>query len=109
MPIIYFGGGTIGEGAFSTPHDVKGLLDVLQSCKIEHIDTAGRYPGSAPGESERLIGAANAAERGFTIDTKILVTGKGPGQGSLTKSAIDESLTRSLKVLGVDQVRVEES
>lgn len=104
MPFIQFGGGTIGEGAFATIEDVGGLLETLAACGITEIDTAGVYPASAPGASERLLGAVKASDRGFTINTKIMVTGAGPGQGSLRKEAIDESVQRSLITLGVPNV-----
>lgn len=104
MPAIHFGGGTLGEGAFATVEDVGALLDTLATCGIKAVDTAGVYPSSAPGASERLLGAAKAADRGFTLNTKILVTGVGPGQGSLRKEAVDESLKRSLTTLGVPKV-----
>lgn len=105
--LLHFGGGTIGEGAFATTDDTRKLLDTLAQCKIDHIDTAGVYPASAPGASEQLLGTAKAAQRGFVLDTKIKVTGDGPGQRSLTKEAIEESLTRSLTTLGVDQVGID--
>lgn len=107
--LLHFGGGTVGEGAFATTDDTSKLLDTLAQCKIDHIDTASVYPPSAPGASEQLIGTAKAAQRGFVLDTKIKVLGDGPGQGSLTKKAIEESLTRSLTTLGVDQVRIDVS
>lgn len=104
MPILHFGGGTVGEGVFATADDTSKLLDTLAQCKIDHIDSASVYPMSAPGASERLIGTVKAAQRGFVLDSKIAVTGDGPGQGSLRKEAIDESLTRSLTALSVNQV-----
>ena len=105
--LLHFGSGTVGEGAFATTDDTSKLLDTLAQCKIDHIDTAGVYPASAPGASERLLGTAKAAERGFVLDTKIKVIGDGPGQGSLTRDAIEESLTKSLTTLGVDQVGID--
>lgn len=105
MPVLHFGGGTIGAGAFSTSEEVSNLLDKLQNGNVHHIDTAGVYPMSAPGGSEKVLGAADAAGRGFVIDTKILVTGPGPGQGSLAKEAVAQSLAMSLKRLRVGKVR----
>ena len=96
----------IGDGRFSTVEDIDNLLEVLQASRIESIDTAPVYPGTAPGTSERLLGEAKAAEKGFVIDTKVKVTGEGPGQGSLTKDAINESVSRSLETLGVNEVNV---
>lgn len=81
MPLLYFGGGTVGEGAFSTTEGIGTLLDTLSACEVTHIDTAGVYPASSPGASERLVGNAKAAERGFTIDTKVMVTDRGLAKG----------------------------
>jgi len=106
MPVLYFGGGTIGAGAFSTLDSTGALLDLLHASGITHIDTAGVYPATAPGASEYLLGAANVASRGFTVDTKIKVTGEGPGQGSLKTEAIDRSLATSLSALRVAKVCV---
>ncbi|KAL8897402.1 MAG: hypothetical protein Q9192_002595 [Flavoplaca navasiana] len=106
MPFIQFGGGTLGEGAFATIEDVGPLLETLAACGITEIDTAGVYPASAPGASERLLGAVKASDRGFTINTKIMVTGDGPGQGSLRKEAIDKSVQRSLTTLGLPKINV---
>lgn len=107
MPNLHFGGGTIGEGAFATPENVNQLMNVLQSCHINRIDTTAVYPGTSPGESQRLLGAVKAAESGFSIDTKILVNlGEGhPGQGSLRRTAIRESLAASLEALDIPEVR----
>lgn len=106
MPRLIFGGGTVGEGKFSTPETVSALLDCLRANNVKHIDTASVYPATAPGASEHLFGVANAARQGFTIDTKIKVTWNGPGQGSLKKEAIEQSLDSSLNKLGVAKVRV---
>ncbi|KAL9597714.1 MAG: hypothetical protein Q9219_004971 [cf. Caloplaca sp. 3 TL-2023] len=104
MPILYFGGGTVGTGAFSTPEAVNDLLGFLKTANIKHIDSAGIYPAGDPGAAERLLGLADTAGQGFIIDTKVKVTGDGPGQGSLTKEAIETSLTTSLSSLGVASV-----
>lgn len=107
MPRLCFGGGTVGEGTFSTPEAASALLDCLQANNVRYIDTASVYPATAPGASEHLIGVANAAGQGFTIDTKIKVKGNGPGQGSLKKEAIEQSLASSLNELRVAQVRIQ--
>ncbi|KAL9002192.1 MAG: hypothetical protein Q9188_004862 [Gyalolechia gomerana] len=106
MPVLHFGGGTIGEGRFATVEDVSALLDTLTTSGIKTIDTAPVYPLSEHGASERLLGAAKAFPRGFTLNTKIMVTGDGPGQGSLRREAIDQSIQRSLTTLGVPNVDV---
>ena len=104
MPALLFGCATIGN-SFSAAENMSALFDTLKACRINYLDTAAVYPPSNPGGSERLIGAAKAAEKGFTIHTKIKVRGDDPGHGSLKKEAINESVANSLEVLGVDQVR----
>lgn len=104
MPSIHFGGETIGEGSFATTEDVNALLEKLTACGIKPIDTAGVYPGSVPGSSERLLGDAKASQRGFTLNTKIMVIGDPPGYGSLKEEAINESVQRSPAALSVPRV-----
>jgi aflatoxin B1 aldehyde reductase len=101
-PKIIFGAATVGMG-FDDPQAVAGVLDLLKKHNIDHIDTAGRYPPLSPGLSETLLGKADAVQRGFVLDTKILV-GQGDGSGELTDSAIEESLSTSLQRLKSDSV-----
>lgn len=101
MPALYFGAGAIGQGRFATPENVSGLLEVLKKHSINHIDTAGIYLLTSPGSSEQLLGAAGVGRGGFIIDTKIKMTGEGPGQGSLTKEAIDQSVEMGVRALAL--------
>lgn len=103
QPTLIFGSGNLGL-SFSTPDKAAELLQFLQSKGISHIDTARRYPALHPGLSETLLGQANAAERGFIVDTKIKVTPENGPEGSLTKERIGESIKESLEALGVSQV-----
>ena len=104
MPVLLLGCATIGN-AFSAAENMGALFDTLKACRINCLDTAAVYPPSDPGVSGRLIGAAKAAEKGFTIHTKIERRGDDPGHGSLKKDASNESVANSLEVLGVGQDR----
>ena len=104
IPQLIFGAASFGD-AFHDVKDVQAVLDLLQSHNIKHIDTAGRYPPKSPGRSEELLGEVNAAQQGFTIDTKILA-GSGDGSGELTRDKIEASVAASLRRLGVSKVCV---
>ncbi|KAE8150621.1 putative aldo/keto reductase [Aspergillus avenaceus] len=92
-PQLIYGGAGIGQ-EWTTRESISELLQTLESLGISRIDTAPRYPSTKPGESERLLGENGAAERGFTIDTKILVSSPG-ASGTLEPQAVDESLNTS--------------
>ncbi|KAI9805119.1 MAG: hypothetical protein M1825_000953 [Sarcosagium campestre] len=98
LPSLVFGAGVIGEN-FKTPESVANLLEELEKAGIKHVDTARAYPPTDPGQSEILLGKVEAVKKGFTVDTKIQV-------GSLSKSAIDSSVSASLADLQVDKVTV---
>lgn len=100
-PSTIFGAALLGM-SFNDVPTVAQALCTLKDCGITHVDTAARYPPMMKGESERLLGEARAAEKGFTIDSKILM---GSGQGELEASAVVKSLTESLQRLGVQHVR----
>lgn len=101
LPNLLFGAALIGD-SHKTEEEVKGLLDQVQSLGISRIDTAARYPKTDPGASERLLGLSGAVQRGFTLDTKVNLT--GDGSGSLKPAAIEKSVVQSCKSLGVDKV-----
>lgn len=100
-PKLTFGGAAIGS-SYLTTESVTGLLDVLKKQGITRIDSAARYPPTDPGKSELLLGKAKAAEAGFTIDTKIDTV--GDGSGTLTATAIADSLKASFNRLQVEKV-----
>ncbi|KAF7883332.1 uncharacterized protein EAF02_005252 [Botrytis sinoallii] len=81
-------------GLFATAEEVQQLLALLVTLKIGHIDTAAIYPLSSHGKSEQLLGE-NHAHHSFAIDTKIKLADFS-GKGSLTASAINESVAESL-------------
>lgn len=104
---LIFGAGGIGEGNIShtwtTPEEVNELLPSLSALGLTQLDSAASYPPAAPWVTETLLRQAKAAEKGFTIDTKILVP-KGAAVGHLSEAKIDESVKKSLELLGVDKV-----
>ena len=80
--------------------DPTELKSTLLKVGITRLDTAARYMN---GDSEKKIGRAKLPDT-FTIDTKILLT--LPGDGHLSAEAIEQSLSNSLHVLGVERVNV---
>ena len=111
-PSLIFGAGFLGVD-YTGPNEAEELLKFLLSKAVKRIDTARRYPAINQGESERLLGRTKAAEKGFTIDTKVKATATGlsdgevairGGRGSLTKSAIETSVRDSFVALGVKKV-----
>ena len=101
-PTLVFGCANIGK-SYETKESVGELLKELQTRGINHLDTAARYPPTSPGLSEKLLGEARASHENFTIDSEILVS--GDGKGSLTREAIQKSLTNSLATLRVNKLR----
>ncbi|KAF5875207.1 putative aldo keto protein [Botrytis fragariae] len=93
-PFTLFGGASFGEGLLATAEDIQQLLALLVTLNIGHIDTAAIYPLSSQGKSEQLLGE-NYADHSFAIDTEIKLADFS-GKGSLTASAINESVTESL-------------
>lgn len=79
------------------PDELKTLLG---NAGITELDTAARYVN---GESERIIGRSDLPKH-VKIDTKIKVV--TCGDGSLTPELIEESLSNSLTVLGLDKVNI---
>ena len=109
-PTIIFGGASIGS-KFSDLSSVSLLLATLTAQGVTHIDTAARYGasyGSGPaigkfGDSEILLGKASAAEKGFTIDSKVLFLANG--EKELTREKVEESTLKTLERLKVQKVR----
>ncbi|KAA6410622.1 MAG: hypothetical protein FRX48_06044 [Lasallia pustulata] len=102
-PRLIFGAMTVGS-SFATVEEVTSLLQVLKNLGIKYIDTAPVYPIQSTGACEPLLGRADVQGKGFTIDTKVDVT--GPIKGSLREAAIDASLKKSLRCLGVPKLDV---
>lgn len=107
-PTLLLGSGNIGStdtSTFHTAETVKNLLLEAAEHGINRIDTAGRYPSDNIGASERLLGEAGAASRGFLIDTKIMFEGTDPS-GTLSREAIRKSVTVSLRKLRTDKIHI---
>ena len=100
-PQLIFGCASIGA-QFATKEDVIAILKTLSNTGIGRIDTAGRYPPTVPGLSQKLLGQAGVAQTGLVIDTKINVW--GDGSDTLTASNIDSSVKQSLGDLHLDKV-----
>ncbi|KAH8816132.1 putative aldo/keto reductase [Xylogone sp. PMI_703] len=106
---LVFGAGGIGKGKIShtwtTLEEVNELLSSLSDIGLNQLDSAASYPPGAKWVTETLLGQSKASEKGFTIDTKILVTG-GNGAGHLSEKNIDASVEKSLELLGTNQVNI---
>ncbi|KAL5325476.1 hypothetical protein ACEPPN_006602 [Leptodophora sp. 'Broadleaf-Isolate-01'] len=109
-PSLIFGAGGIGKGRIShtwvDASQTSSLLKTLSSLNLTELDSAASYPPGAPWVTEGLLGETKAAESGFAIDTKILAKGEKGRDGTLSESGIDESLEKSLRLLGVEQVNI---
>ncbi|PVI05737.1 putative aldo/keto reductase [Periconia macrospinosa] len=96
-PQLIFGCGGLGN-EFVGEEATKELLGVLKELGVERLDTAGLYPPTDIGASQRLLGQARAAQQGFTIDTKVLISLTG-FQGTLEPEKIASSAATSLEAL----------
>ncbi|CZT12293.1 related to aflatoxin B1 aldehyde reductase [Rhynchosporium agropyri] len=109
-PSLIFGAGGIGRGVISyswvDASQTSSLLTTLEALGLTELDSAAGYPPGAPWVTEGLLGETKAAERGFVIDTKILAKREEGGIGTLSQEGIDESLAKSLELLGTKQVNV---
>ncbi|KAH7311092.1 putative aldo/keto reductase [Rhexocercosporidium sp. MPI-PUGE-AT-0058] len=109
-PSLIFGAGGIGEGRIShswvDASQTSSLLSTLSSLKLTELDSAASYPPGAPWVTEGLLGETKAAQQGFVIDTKILAKGEKGTDGTLSERGIDESLEKSLRLLGIEQVNI---
>ncbi|KIM96042.1 hypothetical protein OIDMADRAFT_44817 [Oidiodendron maius Zn] len=103
-PQLIFGTASFGD-AFREPQDVQSVLDLLRTHHIMRLDTAARYPPTKHGRSEELLGEVNAAQQGFTLDTKILATAPDPS-GEMTREKIEESVSASLHRLRTDKLGI---
>lgn len=106
IPNLVFGAGGIGhtEKSFTftwdTPEAVSELLDKLKNLDILQLDSSASYPPGNPWHTETLLGEANAVEKGFIIDTKIL------RYGGLNDANIASSVEQSLNLLGSPKIRI---
>lgn len=104
-PTIHFGTATFGMdmSSFQDTESVEEALALLKRLKIEHIDTAPRYPPLNPGRSEQLLGGAREPNDigGFVVDTKVFTA----GDGALSQAQMDDSVSKSLERLKLKKVR----
>jgi len=98
---VVFGGGPLGnaDSKFESVEEVKKALDILKTADVSNIDTAQLY-----GNSEKVLGEANAGADGFTIDTKWL--GGFDQEGKPTKDHIVSTAKQSLERLKVKKVDI---
>lgn len=107
-PTLYFGTSTFGSSHVPALQDAAhaaAFLDVVRESGIAQIDTAARYPPDNHGGSERMLGAAGAAAKGFTLNTKVLFAGQS-SDGTLSRDAVRRSVANSLRSLGVDKLGI---
>ncbi len=107
-PVIYFGTGIVGSSnvpALQDAETLSALLDAVRDVGISQIDTAARYPADNQGGSERMLGLVGSPAKGFTINTKVLVSGNSSA-GSLSRDAVRASVANSLASLGIAKVGI---
>lgn len=94
---IIFGGAVFSTQYGFTADKVSEVLSWLEKEGITTIDSSEVY-----GDSEELLGAANAAAKGFIIDTKI---GGGLARIESSGERVVEAAKESLGKLNTDCVR----
>jgi aflatoxin B1 aldehyde reductase len=72
-PQLIFGCGGLGK-KFVGKEAVADLFILLKKLGVGRVDTAGLFPPTDIGASQRLLGKAGAARPGFTIDIKVLIS-----------------------------------
>ena len=93
---IIFGGAVFSTQYGFDADKVSEVLSWLEKEGIKTIDSSEIY-----GDSEELLGAANAAGKGFTIDTKI---GGGLARVESTSDRVVKAAEESLRKLNTDSV-----
>ncbi len=105
---VVFGAGGIGttEKSFTftwdTPEKVSDLLVTLDQLQLRELDSAASYPPSNPWNTETLLGQAKAVDKGFIVDSKVIISKSGP---KLDDATISSSIDRTLELLGTDKIR----
>jgi aflatoxin B1 aldehyde reductase len=102
-PQLIFGCGGLGNEIVGK-EAVAELLQVLREAGIDRLDTAGLYPPTDIGASQRLLGQAGAAQLGFAIDTKVLISLTG-FRGTLEPAKIAKSVEESTNALDFTEGR----
>ena len=107
-PSLVFGAGGIGNTpesftyTWTTAESVSSLLGTLSDVNVRELDGAASYPPGNPRDSERLLGEAKAADKGFIIDSKVQGVLDGP---MLDEARIGPSIDKTLSLLGVKKIR----
>ncbi|KAJ2985129.1 hypothetical protein NUW58_g5702 [Xylaria curta] len=96
---LIFGCGGLGN-EFLGVDAVTDLLTTLKKGGVGRVDTAGLYPPTDIGASQRLLGQSGASQMGFAIDTKILISIHGL-QDTLTPAKIEKSVAISYQDLNL--------
>lgn len=96
-PRLIYGCGGLGN-EFLGEDSVKELLEILKELGVTRLDTAGLYPPTDIGASQRLLGQTGAAGLGFTIDTKVRIAMRGFA-GTLEPEKIATSVVASINDL----------
>ncbi|MCJ1310469.1 hypothetical protein MMC25_004133 [Agyrium rufum] len=105
-PNLIFGAGGIGGTPESftytwiTPEATSSLLDTLKELNVLELDSAASYPPGNAWHTETLLGQADAAQKGFITDSKVLVRNT-----RLNREGISSSIDKTLKLLGVGKIR----
>ncbi|KAI1203605.1 putative aldo/keto reductase [Nemania serpens] len=98
-PQLIFGCGGLGN-EFLRVDAMTDLLQTLKKGGVGRLDTAGLYPPTDIGASQRLLGQSGASQMGFAIDTKILISIRGL-QDTLTPDKIEKSVAISYQDLNL--------
>ncbi|KAI0380505.1 putative aldo/keto reductase [Hypomontagnella monticulosa] len=96
-PHLIFGCGGLGNELVGED-TVRELLELLKESGINRLDTAALYPPTDIGASQRLLGQVGAAQLGFAIDTKVLISMYGI-KGTLEPEKIAKSVADSRDTL----------
>ncbi|EFY94040.1 NADP-dependent oxidoreductase domain protein [Metarhizium robertsii ARSEF 23] len=96
-PEMIFGCGGLGN-EFVGEEAVKGLLQTLKEAGVNRLDTAALYPPTDIGASQRLLGQVGAAQLGFAIDSKVMISMTG-FEGTLEPEKIVKSAAESREAL----------
>ncbi|KAK8060748.1 hypothetical protein PG996_010678 [Apiospora saccharicola] len=97
-PQLIYGCGGLGQEIVGEAA-VAELLQILQEAGVVRLDTAALYPPHDIGASQRLLGQMGAAAQlGFTVDTKVMVSLKTLA-GTLEPAKIEKSVDGSVRDL----------
>ncbi|KAI0470315.1 Aldo/keto reductase [Xylaria cf. heliscus] len=96
--------GTANWGHYVNETQIRSEVSSLKGAGVKQLDSAALYPPTNPGQAETLLGAIGHEKQGFLIDTKVMYMNQG--SGTLTESAVESSLEKSLANLKTDKVNI---